>query len=162
MKVFQFEKVNVIWGAVATIGAAVFGKYWFLFLGFLILNIVDYATGIIKAKYYQKNESSAVGAIGVLKKLMYWVVIGIAFFIADCFVQFGEIINVNLSFLLLLGWLVLASYLINEIRSILENCVLMEIKVPEFLIDGLEVTEKLIKSKTEIKNEDKEGKKNER
>lgn len=155
MKVFQFEKVNVIWGAVATVGAAIFGQYWFLFFGFLILNIVDYATGIIKAKYYQKNESSAVGAKGVLKKVMYWVVIGIAFFIADCFVQFGEIINANLNFLILLGWFVLASYLINEIRSILENCVIMGINVPEFLIKGLDVTEKLINSK------EKEGTKNE-
>ena len=94
------EKSNVVWGAVATFLAAVFGQYWFLFVGFLVLNVVDYATGIIKAKFYQKNESSAVGAKGILKKVMYWVVIGIAFFVSDCFIRFGEILGVNLNFLI--------------------------------------------------------------
>lgn len=149
------EKSNVIWGAIATFLAAIFGQYWFLFLGFLVLNIVDYVTGVIKAKYYQKNESSSVGAKGVLKKVMYWVVIGIAFFVSECFVQFGDVLGINLSFLLLLGWFVLASYLVNEIRSILENCVVMGINIPEFLIKGLDITEKLMKSKTA--QEKKEG-----
>lgn len=143
------EKQNVVWGAVATFLAAVFGQYWFLFVGFLVLNVVDYATGIIKAKFYQKNESSAVGAKGILKKVMYWVVIGIAFFVSDCFIRFGEILGLNLNFLLLLGWFVLASYVINEIRSILENCVVMGIKVPELLIKGLDITQKLMSSKTD-------------
>lgn len=143
------EKSNVVWGAVATFLAAVFGQYWFLFVGFLVLNVVDYATGIIKAKFYQKNESSAVGAKGILKKVMYWVVIGIAFFVSDCFIRFGEILGVNLHFLILLGWFVLASYVINEIRSILENCVVMGINVPEFLIKGLDITQKLMNSKTD-------------
>ena len=143
------EKSNVVWGAVATFLAAVFGQYWFLFVGFLVLNVVDYATGIIKAKFYEKNESSAVGAKGVLKIVMYWVVIGIAFFVSDCFIRFGEILGLNLSFLILLGWFVLASYVINEIRSILENCVVMGINVPEFLIKGLDITQKLMNSKTD-------------
>lgn len=145
------EKSNVIWGAIATFFAAILGQYWFLFVGFLVLNAVDYATGIIKAKFYQKNESSAVGAKGILKKVMYWVVIGIAFFVSDCFIRFGEILGLNLNFLLLLGWFVLASYVINEIRSILENCVVMGINVPEFLIKGLDITQKLMNSKTDGK-----------
>lgn len=143
------EKTNIIWGAVATFLAAVFGQYWFLFVGFLVLNIVDYATGVIKAKFYQKNESSAVGAKGILKKVMYWVVIGIAFFVSDCFIKFGDILGLNLSFLILFGWFTLASYVVNEIRSILENCVVMGINVPEFLIKGLDITQKLMNSKTD-------------
>lgn len=153
------EKSNVIWGAIATFLASIFGQYWFLFFGFLVLNIVDYVTGVIKAKLYEKNESSAVGAKGILKKVMYWVVIGIAFFVSECFVQFGEVIGINLHFLILLGWFVLASYMINEIRSILENCVVMGINVPDFLIKGMDITEKLINSKTE--NEQKAGSRNE-
>ena len=55
----------------------------------------------------------------------------------------------NLSFLILFGWFTLASYVVNEIRSILENCVVMGINIPEFLIKGLDITQKLINSKTE-------------
>lgn len=49
-----FDKVNMFYGVIATIGAAIFGKYWFLFAGFLILNVIDYATGWCKARFYKK------------------------------------------------------------------------------------------------------------
>lgn len=154
MTMKEFDKINMIYGAVATVGVAIFGKYWFLFAGFLILNLVDYATGFIKAKYYNKNESSAVGAKGVFKKVWYWVVIGLAFFISHCFVYMGEVIDINLSFVQLFGWFTLATYLINEIRSILENLVEMNVNVPGFLVAGLDVTQKLLDAKTEIKEQE--------
>ena len=50
----EFDKVNVIYGVIATMGVALFGKYWFLFFGFLVLNAVDYITGYCKAKFYKK------------------------------------------------------------------------------------------------------------
>lgn len=148
----EFDKVNMIYGLIATAGAAIFGQYWFLFFGFLILNIVDYFTGWWKSKFYKKNESSAVGAKGVFKKVSYWIVIGLAFFIAHCFAYMGEIIGVNLAFVTLFGWFALASYLVNEIRSILENLVEMNAKVPAFLVSGLDITQKLLDAKTNLEN----------
>lgn len=147
----KLDKINMIYGLIATIGVALFGKYWFLFAGFLILNVIDYVTGYCKAKFYNKNESSAIGAKGIVKKVWYWVVIGLAFFISTCFVYMGETIGVDLSFVQLFGWFTLATYLINEIRSILENLVEMNVKVPQFLIAGLDITQKLLDTKTEIK-----------
>lgn len=141
------EKVNLIGGAIATVGTTLFGTYWFLFLAFLVLNVVDYVTGIIKAKMY-KQESSSIGAKGIVKKVSYWLVIGISFFVAYCFVQMGDMISVNLSFMPLLGWYTLAIYLINEIRSILENCVVMGVSVPDYLIKGLKIVEDVIDKKT--------------
>lgn len=145
-----FDKVNMIYGLIATVGAAIFGKYWFLFAGFLLLNLVDYITGWIKARFYNKNESSTIGAKGVWKKVSYWIVIGIAFFISHCFVYMGEILGTNLAFVVLFGWFTLATYLINEIRSILENLVEMNVKVPTFLVKGLDITQKLLDAKTEL------------
>ena len=151
MKLFEFDKINMIYGLIATIGVALFGKYWFLFAGFLILNVIDYATGYCKARFYKKNESSAIGAKGILKKVCYWIVIGLAFFVSTCFAYMGETIGINLSFVQLFGWFTLATYMINEIRSILENLVEMNVNVPAFLIAGLEVTQKILDSKTEIR-----------
>lgn len=144
-----FDKVNMIYGFVATIGVAIFGKYWFLFAGFLLLNFVDYLTGYCKAKFYNKNESSAIGAKGIFKKVFYWVVIGVAFFVSYCFVYMGEIIGINLEFVQLFGWFTLATYLINEIRSILENLVEMKVKVPLFLVNGLDIAQKLLDARTQ-------------
>lgn len=147
----KLDKVNMIYGLIATIGVTLFGKYWFLFAGFLILNVIDYVTGYCKAKFYNKNESSAIGAKGIVKKVWYWVVIGLAFFISTCFVYMGETTGIDLSFVQLFGWFTLATYLINEIRSILENLVEMNVNVPAFLIAGLAVTQKLLDTKTEMK-----------
>lgn len=149
-----FDKVNMIYGFIATIGVAIFGKYWFLFAGFLMLNVADYATGYCKAKFYNKNESSAIGAKGIFKKVSYWVVIGVAFFVSYCFVYMGEIIGINLTFVQLFGWFTLATYLINEIRSILENLVEMNVKVPAFLVSGLDIAQKLLDARTQKETEE--------
>ena len=144
-----FDKINMFYGMIATVGVAIFGKYWFLFAGFLLLNFVDYLTGYCKAKFYNKNESSAIGAKGIFKKVFYWVVIGVAFFVSYCFVYMGEIIGINLTFVQLFGWFTLATYLINEIRSILENLVEMNVKVPAFLVNGLDIAQKLLDARTQ-------------
>lgn len=144
----EFNRANVIYGVIATFFTAIFGKYWFLFVGFLVLNFVDYVTGWIKAKYFKKNESSKIGAEGILKKVMYWCVIGIAFFVSTTFVELGGLLNINLSFVVFFGYFTLATYLINEIRSILENFVEMGVKVPGFLTHGLEVASKKVDNLT--------------
>ena len=144
-----FDKVNMIYGLIVTAMTAVFGKYWFLFAGFLLLNLIDYVTGYCKARIFKK-ESSSVGAKGISKKVFYWVVIGLAFFIAHCFVYMGDLVGINLAFVQLFGWFTLATYLINEVRSILENLVEMNVNVPAFLIKGLDITQKLLDAKTSI------------
>ena len=150
----EFDKINVIYGLIATVGAAIFGEYWFLFFGFLVLNVIDYVTGWRKSRYL-KTESSAVGARGVLKKVGYWVVIGIAFYIAASFVKMGEMFGINLTFVQLFGWFTLATYLINEIRSILENLIALKVNVPAFLVKGLEVSEKLLDATIDVPDSEK-------
>ena len=139
----EFDKVNIVYGLIAAVGSALLGEYWFLFAGFLVMNVIDYITGWRKSRYL-KTESSAVGARGVLKKVSYWTVIGIAFYISFGLTNMGKTIGINLAFVQLFGWFTLATYMVNEIRSILENLVAMKIWVPPFLIKGLEITDKLI------------------
>lgn len=142
------HKMNTLWGAVIALFSTVFGEYWFLFVAFLALNIVDYVTGIIKAKL-KNAENSNKGLLGIIKKVGYWLVIGIAFFIATSFIHMGTTIGIDLAFVELLGWFTLATFIINEIRSILENLVLIGVDVPPFLVKGLEVAAKAVESKTE-------------
>ena len=61
MKLIEFDKINVIYGLIATIGVALFGKYWFLFAGFLILNVIDYATGYCKAEQRGYLKRCSIG-----------------------------------------------------------------------------------------------------
>lgn len=132
------EKINLLWAAAVTLLSAAFGTYWYLFAAFMVLNVVDYATGIIKAKY-TNTENSNKGLKGILKKLGYWIVICIAFFIATAFGTFGEQIGIDLGFTAFIGWFVLGTFIINEIRSVLENLILIGVEVPAWLVKGLEV-----------------------
>lgn len=132
------DGINWFWATIVTILSAVLGQYWYFFAVFLLLNVVDYITGVVKARY-TKTENSNKGLKGIIKKVGYWIIIGIAFFISFAVNDIGTIIGINLGFSVLLGWFILITFVINEIRSILENLILLDVCVPAWLIKGLEV-----------------------
>ena len=148
------DKYNTVIGSAIALMSALFGVYWYLFAGYLLCNVLDYLTGWWKARKL-KRESSKVGVNGILKKLGYWIIILVAFLIPELFIHIGEdFLHINLTFLAFLGWFTLATLLINEIRSILENLVECGCNVPEFLIKGLAVTEKLILAKADTEGKE--------
>lgn len=154
MKYDFIDSYNMAVGAAIAILTAIFGTYWYLFAAYLGLNILDWLTGWYKAKKL-KQESSAIGLKGVVKKTGYWVIIWVGFMLPALFVNLGaDMFHIDLSFLTLFGWFTLATLLINEIRSILENLLESGYEVPEFLIDGLALTEKLLNTKTESEKHD--------
>lgn len=143
---------NAIAGAIVAVLSYILGEHWILFAAFLLLNVADWITGWMKSKMANK-ENSVRGWKGVLKKLGYWLMIMVAFGASAIFIEIGKAIGVDLGITTLLGWFVLASLLINEIRSILENFVEAGFNVPIILIKGLEVADKAVN--TEKKEESK-------
>lgn len=127
----------------------VFGNYWMVFVFYMIFNLIDWITGSLKAMKLRK-VSSYLGIKGLLKKLGNWIVIGIAFSFSSVFVIIGkEILNINLSIMYSLGWFTFALLIINEIISILENLVDLNVKVPYILIKSLKVTDNLLENVSE-------------
>lgn len=142
------QKINVVLGVVVAVLTYFLGRNWFLFAGFLLLNIFDWITGWIKGKL-TGHENSSKGAKGVLKKIGYWIMILLSFGMSALFVELGKMLNIDLEITTLLGWFVLASLIINEIRSIIENLVESGYNVPKVLTKGLEVAEKAINEHVE-------------
>ena len=130
------DKANLIWGAILAGCSYLFGAHWPLFAFFLLLNVIDYIYGILKAKATD-TLNSGKGFKGIVKKVSCWIVIAIAFGLASIFIDVGSTIGVDLAFLRLLGWFVLAIYIINEVTSILENMVALGVDVPPILLKGL-------------------------
>lgn len=144
MKYDFIDTYNAVVGCIIAVLSAIFGMYWYLFAGYLLLNILDWGTGWYKARK-KRQESSYIGLRGIAKKTGYWVIILVAFLIPALFIQFcQDLLGINLRFLVLLGWFTLATLIVNEIRSILENLVECGYDVPDFLIRGLAITDKLI------------------
>ena len=134
---------NAIAGAIVAVLSYILGEHWILFAAFLLLNVADWITGWMKSKMANK-DNSVRGWKGVLKKLGYWLMIMVAFGASAIFIEIGKAIGVDLGITTLLGWFVLASLLINEIRSILENFVEAGFNVPIIWIKGLEVADNVV------------------
>lgn len=134
---------NAAVGAVIAVLSYILGEHWILFVAFLLLNVADWITGWMKSRMAGK-ENSMKGWRGVLKKLGYWLMIMVAFGAGAVFIEIGKTIGIDMGITTLLGWFVLASLLINEIRSILENFVEAGFNVPRILIKGLEVADKVV------------------
>lgn len=146
------DRYNAIAGAVIAFLTFVFGEHYFLFVAFLVLNIIDWLTGWMKSRI-NKKENSVKGWKGVLKKLGYWLMILTAFLAASLFIEIGIVLNIDLSVTTLLGWFVLASLIVNELRSIVENFVESGYDVPKVLTQGLEVANKVINDDDHEQNE---------
>ena len=144
------DSYNAAVGAIVAVLSYILGEHWILFVAFLLLNVADWLTGWMKSRMAGK-ENSVRGWKGVLKKLGYWLRIMVAFGASAVFIEIGVVIGIDLGITTLLGWFVLASLLINEIRSILENFVEAGFNVPNILIKGLEVADKVVNKETEGK-----------
>lgn len=143
------DTYNALMGSVVAVLTYIFGEHWILFALFLGFNVADWLTGWMKSRMMHK-ENSMAGWKGVLKKLGYWMMIAVAFGASAVFIEIGTVLHIDLQITTLLGWFVLASLLVNEIRSICENFVEAGFNVPQILVKGLEVADKVI-------NKDSEG-----
>lgn len=137
------DTYNAILGAAVAVLSYILGEHWFLFVLFLLLNVIDWGTGWMKSRI-DNVENSKAGLKGVLKKLGYWLMIMVAFGASAAFVEVGKIINLDLGVTTLLGWFVLASLLVNEARSICENLVEMGVNVPTILVKGLQAANRVV------------------
>lgn len=135
------DSINFILGGIVAAFSYIFGEHWTLFAIFLLFNIIDWWSGWLKSRLAGK-ENSVKGLTGVIKKLGYWLIVFLAFAAGYWFISMGTLLGINLNITRLLGWFVLASLTVNELRSILENLVEAGYEVPEILVKGLEVVTK--------------------
>lgn len=144
------DKFNTIGGAFVVLATYFFGEHWMLFAAFLVLNIMDYVTGVIKSKI-SHTESSSAGLKGIVKKFSYWIMIILSFGLSPIINEIGTIMDVDLSMLSpIFGWYVLALLSVNEVRSVLENLVESGVNVPPILVNGMAVLDKVVKAQEKL------------
>jgi len=96
---------------------------------FIILMSLDYITGLLKAKYLGKVNSST-GQKGIYKKFAMISCV-LATYLGDfILLHYGHVVsvlNVDICF----GTMLTCMFSFNEILSILENAIQMDIPVPK-------------------------------
>lgn len=146
------DSYNAFVGTIIAVLTMVLGEHWYIFAAFLMLNIIDWLTGWMKSRI-NGVENSTAGWKGVLKKIGYWLMIAVAFAIAAALIEVGEVIGIDLGITTLLGWFVLASLIVNEARSIVENFVEAGYDVPKVLTTGLQVADEKLNGSDEKEEE---------
>ena len=117
--------INTIGGAASAALAYVFGAPDAWMIGFVVLVVTDYTTGIMKA-HIIGVLSSKVGLKGILKKLMYFAIVAVAVIIDPLTGAQGVLRVACIGFLIA-----------NEGISILENCAAAGLPVPRALVKVL-------------------------
>lgn len=76
---------------------------------------------------------------GIFNKICCWIMLLIGFILSFIFNKLNELFDLNILYIDSIGWLILISLIINEVRSILENLVESGINIPKILTKGLDV-----------------------
>lgn len=120
-----FNWVSIIIAAIGGFLAKIYGGVDGILITLIILVIADYITGVIKA-IINKNLSSEIGAKGIAKKILIFVVVGIA-----------SVLQTNIiTEAIPLREITIMFYLANEGISLLENAAEF-IPIPQKLKDIL-------------------------
>ena len=140
---------------------AVFITIWsFLFswLGILALpvvllvagNVTDYITGILASQYREERVNSYKGIRGIYKKVGMWILIFVGWMM-DMLVNYTvQYIGLTIALPYVVATIVAVWLICNEIISILENLIDMDVDIPPFLMPMARMIKGQVEDKTKI------------
>lgn len=120
-----FNGISIITGIVGGLAASLFGQLDTILWALIILMVLDYITGIIKA-IYSKTLSSEIGFKGLLRKVLILIIVAVA-----------NVVQVLVGDNIAIREIVIMFYIANEGISILENAAVIMPNMPEKLKDVL-------------------------
>lgn len=110
------------------------------FLLLVLLNLIDYATGLCAAKYRSERVSSYKSLRGIAKKICMWLLVIVGGAMDWLITYTADTIGLNLEVSFVVAIIVCAWLMCNEVISILENMLDIGVKLPPFL---LKLTERI-------------------
>lgn len=128
------DKVKVVFITVVTVLSAWLGVLAVPVLVLVLLNITDYITGLVAAKYRSQKISSYVGFRGIAKKVCMWLLVGLGAVI-DWLLTFAtQSAGITVPFGYVVACLVAVWLICNELISILENISDIGVTLPPFMM----------------------------
>ena len=125
---------SVVIGAIGGVFLMLFGDWSIALTVLCICMAIDYITGLVVAGVFHASPKSAGGGLdsnagwkGLIRKVATLVIVLIAHFV-DILIGTQYIRDA-----------VVIAFTVNEIVSILENCALMGVPIPQVLLRGLDI-----------------------
>ena len=136
-----------------TVWSVLFSGLGILALPVLLLiagNITDYITGIMASKYREEQVSSYKGIKGIYKKVGMWILIFIGWMM-DMLIKYTvQYVGLSISLPFIVATVVAVWLICNEIISIMENLIDMDVKIPPFLMPLAKMIKGQIEDKAKL------------
>ena len=143
-----FSGYTVAIGAIGGVFVTLFGDWNVALTVLCVCMAIDYVTGLVVAGVFHASPKSANGGLdsnagwkGLIRKVATLVIVLIAHFV-DVLTGTQYIRDA-----------VIVAFTVNEILSILENCALMGVPIPQVLLRGIDI---LKQAKDETRDIDEE------
>lgn len=120
-------------------------------------NVVDYATGILAAKYREESISSYKGIKGIVKKIGMWILVLIGAW-CDILIQYSiEYGGIKFEWPFVVAIVVAIWLVVNEFISILENLQDIGVYIPPFMLPLMKNIKKKVEDKATIESVETEN-----
>jgi len=143
---------TALWSAILSL----FGMLAIPVLLLVGCNIIDYATGIVAAKYRNQEIESYKGMRGIAKKICMWLLVLVGAIIDQLIKYASSTLGITLPFTFLIACVVAVWLICNELISILENINDIGVDLPPFLQKIVKNIKSQVEEKTAI--DESEGK----
>lgn len=134
-------------------GSAIFSRFGVLAVPVLLLvvgNVTDYITGILASQYREEQVSSYKGIRGIYKKVGMWILIFVGW-IMDMLINYTvQYIGLTIALPYIVATVVAVWLICNEIISILENLIDMDVTIPPFLMPLAQMIKSQVEDKTKL------------
>lgn len=153
MRVEHFKRILTVIGSVLS---SLLGILYIPVMLLVLCNIIDYATGLMAAKYRKDNTISSYKSFkGIAKKVSMWLLVVVGAIVDELIKYAVQTVGITVPFTFLIACVVAIWLICNELISILENIKDIGVNIPGFLLPLV----KNIKSQTEqaVNIEDKES-----
>lgn len=120
-------------------------------------NLIDYATGLLAAKYRQDGGISSYKSIrGIFKKIGMWLLIIVGSFM-DILIQYAaECMGLGITIPFVVATFVAVWLVVNEMISILENLIDIGVNMPPFLMPVVKYIKKQVEDKAKLPETEQE------
>lgn len=114
-----------------------------------VVMIVDWFTGLAKA-WVTSTLCSKVGAIGIIKKVGYLVIVGVGMVLDYLLREALHSVGVSVTVEYTVALIVIVWFIVNELISILENVAAIGAPVPAFILKLLKRLKVSVEEKAEV------------
>ena len=154
----ELDRVKIVFVGFFTAIHTKLGMLAFPFYVLVLVNVLDYITGIMAAARRGEKISSSIGFWGIVKKVCMWLLVLVGWVVDFILQTVAQTIHLDIHFTSIVAFVVIFWLMANELISILENIHDVGVEYPEPLMKILEYVKEKTEDAVDITNKEQNEK----